>query len=70
MLEALGAEEKAGHHHIRRSYLHTHQASAAGHIQDQGTMGWAAKGSTETIHSKARGSVLQSSHILGAEHLV
>lgn len=62
MLEVLGAEGKAGH--CIRSYLHSYQASATGHIQDQGIMGWALKGLTETIHSKAWGSILQSSHIL------
>lgn len=52
-----------GRHHIR-SYLHSYQASTTSYIQDQGIMGCAPKGSTETIHSKVRGSVLQSSHIL------
>lgn len=49
-------------------HLYSHQASATGHIQDQGVMGWARQGTGEAIHCEAGGTVLQHGHILGTEY--
>lgn len=61
----LGAEERAGD--SRWPHLCSHQASATGYIQDQGSMGRARKGLHEAVHCEAGGTVLQGGHILGTE---
>lgn len=60
-----GAEERAGD--WGRPHLGSHQSSATGHIQDQGSMRRARKGLGKAVHCKAWGTVLQGRDVLGTE---
>lgn len=65
-LSEWGVEERTGD--VGRPHLSSHQAGATGHIQDQGSMGWARKGLGKAVYCKAGGAVLQGGHILGTEY--